>query len=252
MNNYKHIKYKNKDYAIIDIKHNCFNYPILLDWADFIHIKKLNVKWRYISKGYVSCLYKKDGHVKELFMHEIVMKLHNKIDPINKSITHINRIGLDNRKKKRIIKLPHNCGINADDIPTYIWYIKKDDTHGDRFMVNINGYKWKTTSSKQYSTRYKLEEAKAFVRELLRRQPELFQNISMNGDYNKNGKDLAISFYDIIYIAGYMNIKKDVSDKNTNNLLKPCNITKEEICSITKTINEMFESYSDTDICNDI
>jgi len=278
MNNCKRIRYDNIDYAVIGIKYNSIDLPIILDWKDYNQIKKFDFKWRYVNRGYVSCLYKTNDSYKELLMHEIIMTLinrENNNELENKPIIHINRIGLDNRrvnliynnknvnnninKKKRIVKLPPSCNINPNDLPTYIWYIKEDATHGDRFMVDINGYKWKTTSSKQYSTRYKLEEAKAYVRELKRRNPEIFRNVSMNGDYNCIGEDLAKTYYDIIYMAGYTKIKRSICNTNTDTLLKPCNLSNKEKKSINDTICNIFDDtessqseYSTDEYSNEI
>lgn len=261
MNNYRRIRYKNIDYAVIGIKYNSIDLPIVLDWKDYNKIKKYDFKWRYVNRGYVSCTYRKNDAIKELLMHDLIMTLINKDNedaPQNKPIIHVNRIGLDNRrinltynnkninnninKKKRIVKLPVSCNIEPNDIPTYIWYIKEDATHGDRFMVDINGCKWKTTSSKQYSTRYKLEEAKAYLRELKKRDPQIFKNMSMNGDYNKHGEELANSYYDIIYLAGYTKIKRAVCNSNTDTLLKPCNLTNKEKQLINNTMHDIFDA----------
>jgi hypothetical protein len=125
------------------------------------------------------------------------------------------------KKKKRIIKLPENCGIHPDELPTYVWYVKPEGTHNERFVVKIGDLVWKTTSSNKMSLRYKLEEAKAYLRKLKEEHPELFQNYSMNGDYNKLGHELFESFYDIIYLAGFKHIKKITLPNLTNKIILP-------------------------------
>ena len=55
--------------------------------------------------------------------------------------------------------------------------MKPNGSHGDRFMVEIGDVKWKTTSSKKLSLKYKLEEAKLFLRQLKRESPELFEQL---------------------------------------------------------------------------
>lgn len=268
MNKKEYVTLNGSPYGIMEIKYNSHSLPVVMNAIDYNKIKQLNLKWRYINKGYIVATYKKkDGTLKDITLHDLIIKFSNKLtkNDDNKKIYthHINRIGLDNRrdnlsdsnnlhsrnirKKKRIIKLPDNCGINPDDIPTYVWYIKEHQSHGDRFMIKIGNYSWKTTSSKQYSTLYKFEQAKAFLRELKKKDPELFTNISMNGDYNKLGESLAKSFYDIIYAAGYNNISRDMFNTNTDLLLKPGNLTQKGKKEIKNTINNIFNSSSSTE-----
>ena len=72
--------------------------------------------------------------------------------------------------------------------------MKPDSSHGERFMVNIGDINWKTTSTNELSLKYKLEEAKMFLRHLLRSRPDLYEEYSMNGDFNKEGIDLLNSY----------------------------------------------------------
>jgi hypothetical protein len=112
------------------------------------------------------------------------------------------------KKKKRTIKLPENSLIKPDLIPTYVWYLKENGTHGERFSVNIGDKKWKTTSSKKVSLLEKLELAKDYLKNLKKTNPEYFLTFSMNGDLNKQGYELKKSFIDIIKKAGYINVQE--------------------------------------------
>ena len=98
--------------------------------------------------------------------------------------------------------------------------MKPDSSHSERFMVNIGDVSWKTTSSNELSLSCKLEEAKMFLRQLLRNRPDLHEEYSMNGDFNKEGKDLLKSYYDIVHKHGYTHIKKLVPETNTVDLLQ--------------------------------
>lgn len=240
---FKKIRYKNKFYAVVNVKYKTFNVPVTLDWDDFRVISSLGKTWKCNKFGFVSCSHKYKGVQKEVFIHEIVMALKQKglkKKPLKKSILHINRIGWDNRrnnleydtknkeknknikKKRRTIELPENSGIRVEDIPTYVWYMKPDKTHGERFLVDVAGhYQWKTTSSKKLSLRYKLEEAKKYLREVKKSRPDLFEDYSMNGDFTKEGKELIISFFSIVYRAGYEHINQFKPVNNTDELLKP-------------------------------
>lgn len=243
------IRYKNKNYAVIKISYKDVELPTVVDWDDFVKIRKLKKSWKTNNMGFVSCKHTYNNVTKELFLHEIIMawkmKSQNK-KPSQKPVVHLNKIGLDNRrenllydiqnkplnknikKKSRTIELPKNSGISLDEIPTYVWYMKPDSTHGERFMVEVGNVKWKTTSSKKLSLRYKLEEAKLFLRQLKDEKPHLFTDYSMNGDFTKEGINMLDSYYDIIHRAGYTHIKRYKRTHNTDNLLKVGAVTKKE------------------------
>jgi hypothetical protein len=162
----------------------------------------------------------------------------------NKAILHVDNIGLDNRrdnlmyndtqkptnlnmkKKARLITLPPETGINPDELPTYVWYMKPNGLHGDRFIVKVGNVAWKTTSSKQKDLRYKLEEAKLFLRQLRENKPELFDEHSMNGDYTKDGDMLAKGYYDIVHRAGYDHLNEYIRRRNTDKVLKAGSLPK--------------------------
>jgi hypothetical protein len=198
-----------------------------------------------------------------LYLHEIIMALklkdQNK-DPKKLPIIHINRLNIDNRrenlmydvpgkdigknlrKKIRLINLPKNSKIDPDDIPTYVWYMKPDSSHGERFLIEIGDVSWKTTSSVNYSLRYKLEEAKKFLRELQLIRPDLFDEYSMNGEFNYDGKKLLDSFYVIIQSGGY-NLSRLKNDKLTQKYLKEdlSDLTESEIADLKAfSIYDMF------------
>lgn len=229
---YKKIRYKNDYYAVVSIE----SIPVVLDWDDFRVVKSLEKSFRYCSNGFISCYHTVKVIPKEVYLHEIIMGLKQRVESKKAQdipIIHVNRIGLDNRrdnllydtadkkikknnkKKKRIIKLPEESGIDENDIPTYVWYMRPNGKHGDRFMVQIGDVSWKTTSSRDYSLKYKLEEAKKYIRELKETNPVLFEEYSMNGDYTKQGLELLKSYYKIISRAGFKAYANEKFNKNT-------------------------------------
>lgn len=254
---YKCVSYNGNKYSVINIISSSLSLPIVIDWDIFIIMRNFNLHYTYNKKGFVVC---KNDSNQEFLLHELIMSYQNH-SSLDKSIFHLNRIGLDNRrenitfkskdsflknnfvKKKRTTCLPPHSGISLNELPTFIWYMKADSSHGDRFMVNIHGHTWKTTSSKSISLRYKLEEAKAYIRCLKKNNPSLFFNLSMNGDYNVIGYSLALSFYDIIYIAGYTHIKKDMFDDNTDRFLCPRNISPSDLIAIEQHISSYFPLF---------
>jgi hypothetical protein len=137
-------------------------------------------------------------------------------------IIHLNRVHFDNRysnlqydipnkstyvkntkKKRRTINLKRH-GISVQELPTYVWYLKPDKSHGGRFCIEIpEEISWRSTSSKKLSLRYKLEETKKYLRHLGRNRSDIFNYFSMNGDLNLEGKTLLKEYNKMIRHAGY-------------------------------------------------
>jgi hypothetical protein len=252
LNNYKRITNNDNDYAVCELNYNGNNVPVIMDWNIFKTINKMDKNWHINDKGMVVTNHKFSENgvekMREIYLHDIVMKLFDdKYE--NRSILHINKLGVDNRKcnlmydtcnkdifknikkKSRTITLPEDCGVTPEELPSYVWYLKEDDTHGERFIVNIGDVQWKSTSSKKVSLRYKLEETKKYLRFLKETRNDLFNDYSMNGDLNNDGLNLIKSFVKISRDAGFTNIN-DISDtKNTNKYISENidGLTEEEI-----------------------
>jgi len=234
----KRVLYDDKLYMVCGIKYKKHILPMILNYDDYRKINKLDKKWSCNSDCMVSCTTMVGDHPKEIFMHDIIMFIHDRAGFGKNPIIHLDKLGIDNRydnllydtkykdqnknlkKKKRTVIFPKESGIDPNELPTYVWYVKKDLTHGDRFVVNIGGLSWKTRSSPILTLRYKLEEAKRFLRNLRRIHPELFEEYCMNGEFTKNGKDLLHSFYEIVRLAGYTEIPELTVDGETNDYLK--------------------------------
>jgi len=239
LNNYKKVIIDNKSYAVCNLIYNGKNVPIVLDYNIYDKIRSLDKNWHISDNGSVVTMHKTiingEETNKEIYLHDVVLKLNNIIP--NKPVLHINKLGIDNRfdnlmldtrtknilknlnKKTRTVILPTNSKIKIDDIPSFIWYMKPDTTHGDRFMVDIGGINWKTTSSKDLSLRYKLEEAKKYLRNLKKINIDLFNNHSMNGDLNKSGINNLNLFTSISQTAGFKNLNNNIYN-NTDHYLK--------------------------------
>jgi len=170
---YKKIKYSNKNYGIFELKYKNVGVPVIMDWNDFKQIKNINKSWYINDYGAVVTRHIINNTNSEIYLHELVLAFKSLDDYNNdinndatnkyiknkdgekKPIVHINKFGIDNRrinlmyddtdkntnknlkKKKRIIELPENSNIDPDEIPTYVWYIKPNGSHGDRFIVEI-------------------------------------------------------------------------------------------------------------------
>jgi hypothetical protein len=215
------VELHDKKYSVVGINHNGNNIPIVLDHEIYKIIRHIKRKWYINDRNHVFCFDYKNGDKYVIYLHDIVMKLYEKQNYVKRPIVHINNIHFDNRienlqydsqskdyskitkKKRRTIDLSE-YHINVDDLPTYLWYLKPDKTHGERFIVEIKDYiSWRSTSSKRLSLRYKLEEAKKYLRHIKAKMPQIFEIYSMNGDLTKYGLQLYEDFYKIIKIAGY-------------------------------------------------
>jgi hypothetical protein len=188
------ILYQDKIYYIGCIKSIKGMIKFIIDNEDYDKIYQKS--WHVTTAGYISCYYPTDNGIKQLLLHRFIMNL---LDFPGKgatvSVDHINRNPLDNRKenlriisqtyqnlnqskKKRRVELPENCGINPDDIPKHIWYIKANGDHGDRFAIEFKteNILWKTTSSKRLPLIEKLNQAKYQLAEFYNQYPYLDPN----------------------------------------------------------------------------
>jgi hypothetical protein len=243
LDKYHKINYDNNEYAVCELKYGTKIAPVTLNWRIFEKIKKLDRNWVINDKGFVVTYFKTKENgkdiVREISMHDVVMRImdDNYDNRNNKTILHINKLGVDNRienlmydiygkeikknikKKARTITLPEETGITPEEIPSYVWYLKEDSSHGDRFVIEIGDINWKSTGSKKLSLRYKLEETKKYMRYLKDMRSDLFEEYSMNGDLNDDGKELKKSFVTISQTAGFK-INYSENDTNTENYLK--------------------------------
>ncbi len=249
-NDVSNIQYNKKKYSVIKVQYKGHTVPIVLDTGIYNKIKNYDKNWLISPNGSVYTL--QDN--KMLYLHEIVYILHN--EKKNKyPLVHLNKIGLDNRienliedaknkqvkknlnKKARTIQLDN---INVDKIPSFVWYLKEDQSHGERFQVDLGDLKWKTTSCDKLSLKYKLEEAKKFLRQYKQRNPEEFMKNSMNSDLNANGIQCKKDFYKILNRVG-MNYECNIND-NTSELLKQ---DESGLSRIEKKLLKEFDMDSD-------
>jgi hypothetical protein len=146
--------------------------------------------WYSASNGYyIACQITRNGVRKLLYLHNFVMNRF--VFPgrgAKESIDHINRDGLDNRKKNLRLVSQTQQNINKaakprtatlpegiESLPRHIWYIKPNGLHGDRFGIDLKSekFKWKTTSSKSVSIQDKLKQAIEKLEELYVTYPHL-------------------------------------------------------------------------------
>jgi len=221
------ITYNNKKYTIIRTHYKSKLVPILLDQDIYDKINDKARNWYITNTGNIYTIIEN----KNMYLHEIVYIMNN--NKLKYPIVHINKIPLDNRienlmedrqnkqikknlnKKKRTIKLKD---IDVDKIPSFIWYMKDDGEHGERFQIQLGAINWKSTSCDKLSLKYKLEETKKYLRQFKEQNNREFLENSMNSDLNVHGIKLKHEFYDIMK-KNNMNFIYS-NQKNTDILLK--------------------------------
>lgn len=185
------VRYKYKYYGIIYIFSKKTIIPIILDWQDYLTIKSLNKKWVLNQHKSPYCIDTYNNVKKRVYLHDIIMVLicrENKQPYTKKRLYHINNIQADNRRANLTHK-KHNTKkkLRQDNtIPSYVSYIGPNKYHGERYMIKIRNYTWKTTSSKKISKEDKLKAAKDHLNTLKLTKPELFNEFGiLLADYNK-------------------------------------------------------------------
>ncbi len=244
-NNTVNTIYNDNKYTIIKIPYKKTTIPVILDKDIYDKIKTKDYNWNIMPNGTLYTNIKDNT----LYLHEIVYYLKNNRKN-NRPIIHLNKIGLDNRyeniiedttnkdikknlnKKARTIQLKE---IDVSKLPSFVWYLKSDDSHGERFQINLGDIKWKSTSSDKLSLNYKLEETKKYLRQYKEKNPVQFKIYSMNSDLNESGIKLKNDFYNIL-----KNINMNFQYSNTSNtdiLLKE---NKSKLNSIEKKLLDDF------------
>ena len=181
---YEEVCFMGKDYIIGNITSCGNHYKFIIDKEDYDKVSKYS--WHITSNNYISTSLTHDDKRKCLYLHNLIMNRDAfRGKGQTESIDHINRNGLDNRKenlrlitqseqninqlkKKRNVLLPPACGVNPEEIPRHIWYVRANGLHGDRFAIEFKteGIVWKTTSSKAVTLIQKLKQAKEKLEEL--------------------------------------------------------------------------------------
>lgn len=268
------LEYHKNQYTVASIIRAGVKIPILLNRDVYKVIRKLDKKWYVNDKNHIYCLVIQNDTEIPVYLHELVIKLSNKTNSFsNKSTIHVNNIHFDNRienlqlddenkdyqkstkKKNRIINLTRH-GVDVNTLPTYIWYIKPDKTHGDRFAVEIpNKISWRTTASKKLSLRYKLEEAKKYLRYMKDTYPDMFDDHSMNGDLTRQGFNLYKEYQMMIGKAGFsindppinntdLFLKKDTSDLTDFEVFLLYSFDPRKGVDINDTLNDYLELFN--------
>lgn len=198
-----------------------------------------------------------------IYMHDIILP-----DKGDKTIDHINRITTDNRrenlryatqslqnqnKNKTIRKciLPDNCGIDPQEIPTFIYYLKPNVAHGDRFSIEIGRkgeqvfYYFRSSSSKNMSLKLKFEMTKKKLRNIISNNQEYFNNRIFSIKCSDKEKQLTKEYIEILSLA---NITYEEPFKYNNNVQENLTgLTEEEIQILHNNISDNSSNSDNTD-----
>jgi Holliday junction resolvase len=190
------VKYKEKEYAVITIKHK----KELRFVIDNCNLTKVLTKSWHLSAGkYIATNYTSpDGKSKEVRLHNFI-KDNCMNESYDKVVVHINNNMLDNRmenlrvmeaheyvplrnNRKRTITLPPDCGFEVTDIPKYVSFMKASGEHGDRFAIEIPQLNLflKLQSSKKILLKEKFDEAIQKLQEIYKSYPHV--NPQMNSE----------------------------------------------------------------------
>lgn len=215
------IDYDGKKYIVLTIKtikeNQQYEIPIIIDASEYSNVNQFT--WNRVNH-YICTSKMKNYERKHTYLHQYLMN--HKFDG-TLYVDHINRIPQDNRKenlrlatqteqnwnqkkRKRTLKLPENCGFEPDDIPTNIDFRPANGSHGDCFELiikenRIRIFRKKTTRSKKVSLLEKLNEAKNILKETELAHPEWFERKCSNGELSEIGKKLYKSYFEILKLA---------------------------------------------------
>jgi len=244
------VKYAGILYGIIKVKYKNNFYPVLLDIKDYRAIKKLNKIFYVDLYGQVYCTHKYKNIEKKIYIHHVILALHNETYLNTKGhnkvkIYHANNIYLDNRfsnltqtpptkTKSRTIEIIDN-NVTVSMLPKYVTYMRPNKTHGERFQVFFNGINWKSSSSKKLSLKYKLEQTKKFLRIILTIP-------AIRTEYHKEQNRQIIktmrTYNAIVRKAGYVHIKQKI-----NNTINNCKLLRYSATGLTNVEKDLLKKF---------
>ena len=252
------VDFNGKKYVTYKIFNNYLGKVFVCDFDDYEKIKKF--KWAFGNNGYVSTRYYiGNRNMSNLYLHNLIMdQLEITTIKKGKTVDHINRIPLDNRKenlhlinqseqnlnqnkKQRQLTLPECSHIKINDIPRGVSYIPVFKNHGDGFEVHLPQFnnsilKYYSSRDTTLTLRFKLEQIKKFLRYTKSKFPEEFAKHHIETEYNQNEIDLIDSYNEIIKLSGFPEYKNNLITYNTQNYLT------EDLTNLTDNEKKLLET----------
>ena len=209
LNKHKIVEYHDNKYVVMDILSKGDKFLCVIDFDDFNKCKR---HWNKTVAGYIYT--EKIRNVKE-YLHHVIMN--GQLEE-NKTVDHINRNTLDNRKANfRIIDQTHQNynqnkkkrrktypklvkdGIKDEDLPRCVSFSSKEERFS--FELRENGKKIKTIKGTRQSLpnlRIKLNRLIKRIKEEIEKDPKLFEYYQMFGELTEEGEKLQKEYEEII------------------------------------------------------
>jgi len=224
------VSFKGKFYAVYKYRFNDEDRLFVTDWEDRDKMLEAHANWYQIN-NYIG--YKEEiNHITiTYYLHNLIMDKKQGGGKGQKfTIDHINRNTRDNRKenlrlisqsrqnenqgrRKRIVVLPDDCGVDVKDIPKCVYYVKPNGKHGDGFVLELkkDGARktWKSTRSKEITLKDKLIQIKKIILDISDTYPELLEDKAIIENYTDQQITLMRDFNQIITLSRF-----DCADSN--------------------------------------
>ena len=276
-NEYRNMYWKVKDnnnsiYYLMHIKENVYTKISLSDSDKVINIDGLRPSWYNNLNGYIATNTQKTNNF--YYLHQVIMDVHKEdLSSYEKTVDHINRDKLDNRKenlrfatmsvqntnrekqtrRSDAIDLPE--GISQSDLPKYVVYRKEMlDKESNKFREYFyicnhpNCERWETSKSSKYSNYEKLLMAIKKLKEL---------NEESSSDLKSDTEDEEIKMPKYISYTTFRNQPYFIFDRKLNDkrynlkmLVKPNDLQSELNLFIEKINNKYPELVMEKFILN--
>ena len=222
------VTYKKRDYVVCFINHGDKLIPFVIDADDKERVLAID-SWYYQNKrsGYIAYHGKVNGKNKNIYLHNFIMNFVPKGDGI--SVDHINRVGMDNRKKnlrmatveeqnknmkrtcrKKSLEEMKKHGIDISRVPRFVTFVKegKQNGKGDYFMIRFGDKDlYESSTQTNFSLRFKFEQIKKIMRSLMETNPELFEGVRLNWTLSEEGLKLRKRYNKILKLTEVEDIR---------------------------------------------
>jgi hypothetical protein len=221
------VTYKKRDYVVCFVNHGDNKLiPFVIDADDKERVLAID-SWYYQNKrsGYIAYPVRVDGKDQKIYLHNFIMNF----VPTDRRTTvdHINRVGMDNRKKnlriatieeqnknmkktcrKKSLEEMGKQGIDIKYVPRFVTFVKENEYKSDYFQIQINHKSlYESSSQTDFSLKFKFEQTKKIMRSLMESNPELFEGVRLNWTLTEEGLKLRKRYNKILKLTEVENIK---------------------------------------------